>query len=114
MLLNGFLNRSASPLPMGVIAHDDMVEAIASGQHTVIDVREVHEHRSGHIAGSINIPLSNFHPANVPTDKPIIVYCATGGRSSMAMQILQSAGITNVRNYRPGIAGWRMQGGALV
>ncbi len=114
MLLNGLLNRTASPLPMGVIAHDDMVEAIASGEHTVIDVREVHEHRAGHIAGSINVPLSNFHPDNVPDDKPIIVYCATGGRSAMAMQILEQAGFTNVRNYRPGIAGWRMQGGALV
>lgn len=112
-LLNMF-SRGYDAMPADAIAHDDMVEAVASGNCTIIDVREAGEFANGRIEGSINIPLSSFNPARAPKDKPIIVHCLTGARSAMAMNILRSAGYTDVRNYRPGIAGWRMQGGRLL
>lgn len=76
---------------------------LLSNGATVIDVREPNEFSSGHIDGSINIPLSKLSE-NVPKlkDKTIITCCASGVRSAMAKKILVSKGITA---YNGG--GWR-------
>lgn len=108
MSLSGLLNRFTGA-PAGVIAHDDMVEAVRTRSHILVDVREVAEFRSGTIPGAINVPLSAFDPKRIPAGKPVIVFCATGGRSGMAQQMLRQAGIGAV-NYRPGVGGWKLQG----
>ncbi len=96
------------------ISHEELVEAHAAGAVTIVDVREPAEYRGGHIAGAINMPLSAFQAPKIPKDKPIIVYCASGARSNMALGMLKQAGFENVRNYRPGFGIWRMQGGACA
>ncbi|HMV34588.1 MAG TPA: rhodanese-like domain-containing protein, partial [Turneriella sp.] len=67
----------------------------------VIDVRSRGEFSTGHFSGAINIPLDEL-PGKVSTigkkDEPVIVYCASGMRSSSAQRVLQSAGFTNVEN----------------
>lgn len=95
------------------IDHDDFAAAVAGGTVSVIDVREAAEFASGAIAGAINVPLSSFDPARIPRDKPVVVYCASGARSGMALQMLRKSGFDNVRNYRPGIGNWRLQGGKM-
>lgn len=114
MLLSGMFNRNPFAAPAGAIDHDAMVDAVANGSHVIVDVREVPEFRSGHIKGAINVPLSAFDPSRIPDGKPVIVYCASGGRSGMAMNALKASGRADVVNYRPGVGGWRMQGCALV
>ncbi len=96
------------------IGHDELVEAIASNSVTVVDVREAGEFMTGAIAGAINAPLSVFDPGRIPTNKPVVVYCMSGARSGMAQQALRSAGFRDVRNYKPGIGMWRLQGGAIT
>lgn len=113
MFLSGVLGRLTGD-QSGTIDHDDMVKAVQNKTHTVVDVREVREFQSGTIKGAINVPLSAFNPAKIPSGKPVIVFCATGGRSGMAQQILKSAGHSDVVNYRPGVSGWRLQGQPLV
>lgn len=113
-MLSGLFSRSPFSAPPGAIDHDAMVEAVNSGSHTIVDVREIGEFRSGHIKGALNVPLSTFDPARVPEGKPVILYCASGARSGMAMQVLRAAGREDVLNYRPGAGGWRMQGCPLV
>lgn len=113
MALSGLFNRRAGS-PAGTIDHDSMVAAVAANSHLLVDVREAAEFRAGTIPGAINIPLSAFGPQEVPDGRPVIVFCATGGRSGIAQQILASAGRRDVANYRPGVAGWRLQGGALA
>ena len=113
-MLSGLFSRSRFSAPAGAIDHDDMVAAVNSGSHTIVDVREIGEFRSGHIKGALNVPLSTFDPSRIPAGKPVIVYCASGGRSGMAMQVLRASGREDVVNYRPGAGGWRMQGCALV
>ena len=111
-MFSALFNRSgATP---GTVDHDAMVEAVKSRSHTLVDVRETGEFRSGTIKGAINVPLSAFDPSRIPAGKPVVVFCATGGRSGMALQMLRKAGRTDVVNYRPGITGWRMQGQPLV
>lgn len=109
-LLQGFRGQSGGN---DTIDHDDLVALVESNGATVVDVREPREYASGAIAGSINVPLSGFDPNSVPKGKPVVVYCMSGARSGMAQGILRKAGFEDVRNYRPGIGMWRMQGGRM-
>lgn len=69
----------------------------------IVDVREPFEYAGGHVAGALNIPpmelLGGAKPLkDVPKNTPIILYCRTGSRSNVAMQILSSLGYTNLVN----------------
>ncbi len=68
---------------------------------TVIDVRASWEFEEGHVEGAINIPLDEI-PMRIDDIKqmqqPVIVYCRSGGRSSMAMGFLQQGGLSTVFN----------------
>ena len=66
----------------------------------IIDVRTSGEFASGHIIGSINIPLQNITASltKIKKDKPIITCCASGMRSASARSILKSNGYENVFN----------------
>lgn len=72
-------------------------------QYTVIDVREPEEYQSGHVAGALNIPPDQLLKGatqldDLPKDSNIIVYCRTGSRSNVVMNILRSLGFTNIIN----------------
>ncbi len=74
-----------------------------SAEYIVIDVREPFEFGLGHIANAINVPsesLMNGAPElnGISKDAPIIVYCKTGSRSGLAIQIFKSMGFTNLIN----------------
>ncbi len=63
---------------------------------TILDVRTSSEFRGGHVAGSINIPLQEIQQRvteikSLP--QPIILCCASGGRSGQATAYLKSLGI---------------------
>lgn len=67
----------------------------------ILDVRTKGEFASGHIKGSINIPvnqLSGHLSQFKDKSKPIITCCASGMRSASAKSILKSSGYTNVHN----------------
>lgn len=98
---------------LDTISHDDLVRAHKAGQVTVVDVRERGECASGIIKGAINVPLSDFDPTAIPQDKTIVLYCASGGRATMAQHEMRAMGFKDVRVYRPGITVWKMQGGPM-
>ena len=67
----------------------------------IIDVRSKGEFYSGHIKGSLNIPISELTSClNYLNDKdqPIITCCASGLRSVGAAKLLSANGYTNVVN----------------
>lgn len=74
--------------------------------HTLIDVREQNEWDAGHIEGAVHIPRGflEFKIDEALPDKtaPIIVQCASGGRSALCGQVLQKMGYTHVRNLEGG------------
>ena len=78
----------------------DYVQLMTEGA-VIIDVRSNGEYSTGHIKGSINIPLdklaANLHKLKVK-NKPIITCCASGIRSASAKGILKSNGYANVHN----------------
>jgi len=75
-------------------------EKIQNGA-AIIDVRSPGEFASGHYPGARNIPVDQLSSRLKELGKKensIIVYCASGGRSSMAKRILDSAGFSDVTN----------------
>lgn len=79
--------------------HDDLLEHVVRitpkaaaelDNVNVLDVRSQKEWNDGHIEGSLNIPLNQLpnRLAEVPTDKPLVVHCQGGYRSSIAASLL--------------------------
>ena len=85
---------------LGIGPKVDIGELIKNGA-TIIDVRSKNEFGSGHINGSINIPVDQLN-GNLKKLKdknhPIITCCASGMRSGSAKMMLKSKGYTNVTN----------------
>jgi glyoxylase-like metal-dependent hydrolase (beta-lactamase superfamily II)/rhodanese-related sulfurtransferase len=74
----------------------------------VIDVRSEKEWNGGHIAGSVNIPLTHLAEriSEVPTDRTVVVHCEGGYRSAIAVSLLSHAGIHNMFDLVGGIKAW--------
>jgi rhodanese-related sulfurtransferase len=66
----------------------------------LVDVRTPGEFNSGHVKGSVNIPLDSVTQqlAKFKGKKNIIVFCRSGNRSGQAKSILEQNGFTNVVN----------------
>jgi hydroxyacylglutathione hydrolase len=73
-----------------------------------IDVRGPGERARAHVAGSVSLPLNHLaeHLGDIPRDRPLLVYCAGGYRSSIAASLLQRDGFTNVAEIAGGITAW--------
>ena len=75
-----------------------------------VDVREPDEFAQGHIEGAVNIPLGklirDLGQGIVPTDKPVVVHCKSGGRGAIALDVLKKKGFTNVQNLEGGFSAW--------
>jgi rhodanese-related sulfurtransferase/rubrerythrin len=75
---------------------------------TILDVRQPNEYQSGHIPGAVLAPLPELmeHMPNIDNRKPILVYCASGGRSRMAAQLLSGQGFDDITNLAGGFNAW--------
>jgi rhodanese-related sulfurtransferase len=79
----------------------------------IIDTRDVTQYGKDHIPGSINIEWRQVlsKSAQIPKDKPVLVYCNTGSLSAQAGFALRVAGWENVRILQGGYAEWKAKGG---
>src|SRR5262249_35311514 len=81
----------------------------------VVDVRGPGERAAKSIAGSVSMPL-NTMPARLgelPRDRPLLVHCAGGYRSSAAVSLLQREGFTRISELAGGLAAWEAAGLAV-
>lgn len=83
----------------GGIPMADLMALKAAGTK-IVDVRTRAEFEQGHVAGSLNIPLDQFQARleEIDLKQPVILCCASGGRSGMAKQMLERAGHTQAHN----------------
>jgi rhodanese-related sulfurtransferase len=71
-------------------------QRLLHGGMLVIDVRDPHEFRAGHISGAWNIPLHRLQSRldDLPRDRDILCTCNAGNRSGQATRRLNSLGFT--------------------
>lgn len=83
-------------------------------QCTIIDVRTQDEYGEGHLEGAVNLDLLNGELAaeigNLDMDVPCVVYCRRGIRGRRAMDLLRSAGFSEVYNISGGYEQWKAAG----
>ena len=87
----------------------------------LIDVRESSEHEQGHIQGAVLVPRGILEAAADPAypkhhaelsaarERPVVLYCATGGRSALAADTLQLMGFRNVTSLEGGFVRWTQE-----
>jgi len=75
---------------------------MSSPDPLLIDVRSPGEYAGGYLDGAVNLPLDQLQAgiARVAPDlgQPIVLYCASGGRSGMGCMLLQQMGYRQVSN----------------
>lgn len=96
---------------------------VAEKNALVLDVRDAPEvETSGKVPGALHVsrgmlefradPESPYHNAAFTKDRPVIVYCASGGRSALAGKVLKDFGYAEVFNLG-GFKDWVEQGGEV-
>jgi len=87
----------------------ELAERLRSEEVAVLDVRDTAEWEAGHLPGVANIPVGYLTERldEIPRDRPLVVYCQSGGRSAIAASLLRSSGLDNVLNLAGGYAEWQ-------
>ena len=90
------------------LAADRVAAAKGDQAAVVLDVRTPREREQKHIGGSISVPLNHLAErlSELPANRPLLVHCAGGYRSSIAASLLQRDGFTDVSEIAGGIAAW--------
>ena len=98
------------------ISASELKAMLANWEALLVDVREVDEFADGHIAGAINMPLSQFQPSRIPDagGKTVVLQCAGGKRSAMALDKCASAQAAIETHLAGGIGAWKSAGFPVV
>ena len=109
-----FLKRFTTATPsIDVVELDALLQQNAV---RILDVREDHEFRRGHLPGAVHIPVRRLpdRMGKLKRDKPYAVICETGSRSSHATNYLLSHGFEGAVSVRGGTSAWTRSGRAVV
>ena len=102
--------RSSGTTSPECISAQDLADQLGSRGVTVIDVREPMEYASGHIAGSLNVPLARLHQADLPQG-PLVLVCQSGNRSAKGVQtLLRQSHPHPITDLQGGIPNWQQAG----
>ncbi|HYJ21699.1 MAG TPA: rhodanese-like domain-containing protein [Solirubrobacterales bacterium] len=88
------------------VSRDEAQKLIDEGAQ-LIDVRVDHEWEAGHLPGATHLPLAelNERTGEIDKDRPVVLYCRGGNRSTMAAAALADAGY-DAAKLSEGIVGW--------
>ncbi|HEX6753025.1 MAG TPA: rhodanese-like domain-containing protein [Solirubrobacterales bacterium] len=77
----------------------------------LVDVRAEHEWEMGRIAGATHLPLAELseRAGEIDRERPVVLYCRGGNRSTMAAEALVAEGYDAVK-LSEGIVGWADEG----
>jgi len=95
------------------VSREEAQELVAGGAQ-LVDVRAEHEWEAGRIEGASHLPLAELaeRTAEIDKDRPVVLYCRGGNRSTMAAAALAAEGFDAVK-LSEGIVGWSEAGLAL-
>ena len=82
----------------------DELQSILKEKPVILDVREPHEFKNGHIPGAKNVPLGTIDTYS--GKGPVYVICASGGRSTQATKKLTKMGV-DATNVKGGMMMWK-------
>jgi len=92
------------------VSSKDAAELINSEQPIILDVRTPQEYQRGHLPNSVLIPVQQlqqrYRELGSDHNREVLIYCATGNRSTVASKILIDSGFKHIVNMRGGIYDW--------
>jgi len=96
-----------APQREGKEVNREEARKLIEGGAQLIDVRADHEWEAGRIAGATHVPLPELPQrlGEIDQDRPVVVYCRGGNRSTMATDALAEAGYEAAK-LSEGIVGW--------
>jgi hydroxyacylglutathione hydrolase len=105
-----FEGRALSVVPQANAS--EVAAMLERGAVEVIDVRGRTEYDARHLPGVANIPVGLLRARvdQLPTERPIVVQCQAGARSSIAASVLLANGVRRVINLEGGIEAWQRAG----
>jgi rhodanese-related sulfurtransferase len=85
----------------------DEAQKLVEGGAQLVDVRAGHEWEAGRIEGAAHLPLAELaeRTDEIDKDRPVVLYCRGGNRSTMAAEALAAAGY-DAAKLSEGIVGW--------
>jgi rhodanese-related sulfurtransferase len=91
---------------MKEVSGDEARKLVADGAQ-LVDVRADHEWKAGRISGATHIPLAELaeRTGEIDKERPVVLYCRGGTRSTMATDALAEAGF-DAAKLSEGIVGW--------
>ncbi len=121
-----FINESAGTLTVleytgahyQAVSAKEAREIIRTFNPLVLDVRTQGEYAGGHLEDSTLIPVQQLQKRtgelSAYKDEPILIYCASGNRSTVASKILIDRGFTRIFNLQKGIRDWYQKKYSIV
>jgi thioredoxin len=87
-------------------------KGLLSHQAQLLDVRTAGEYQNAHIKNSLQADWVNFNQFKdrvqyLDKNKPVMIYCASGGRSSAAAEWLRANGYIDVEELKGGLTAWK-------
>jgi rhodanese-related sulfurtransferase len=96
---------------IAMISQEALLERQQRGDASllVLDVRTPGEYVSGHVPGAVNIPHDQVAArlAEVPKDKDVVVYCRSGRRTNLALNLLAENGYTRLGHLEGDMLAWQ-------
>ncbi|WP_274476046.1 rhodanese-like domain-containing protein [Mangrovimonas aestuarii] len=101
-----------------VVSPEEMKGLLELDEVQLVDVRTPEEYAEGYIEGFQNIdfnsPTFDDDISKLDKNKPVILYCHSGGRSAKCAKKLQEAGFVKIYDLDGGISKWKHEGHEVV
>jgi len=109
LLMGATLTTASVPQNITAVQARELIEA--QKDLYLLDVRTLQEYSEVRLEGATLVPIDQLlrRIAELPKDRPILVYCAVGSRSSQVVNYLAKVGYGPVYNLKGGIWAWQLR-----
>jgi len=115
--LNSFSCKNEVGSEIEVVTTEEMQAILKMDQVQLVDVRTPEEFSEGYIKNAQNIdynsPTFEEDILKLNKQKPVMLYCHSGGRSAKCAQKLKEAGFKKIYDLKGGISKWKHDGLAI-